>query len=64
MEEIAALMGDADQVVVYQQDIRIDEKNNRVVVNIADDEKSDAHHVNEEIIADMPLPPGGMTDRV
>ncbi|EXJ75825.1 uncharacterized protein A1O5_00332 [Cladophialophora psammophila CBS 110553] len=64
LEEIAAIMGDADQVVVYQQDIRIDEKSNQVVLNTADDEKSDAQHVNAEMIEEIALPPGDMTDRV
>jgi hypothetical protein len=37
LEEIAALMGDPDQVVVYQHDIRVDEKTHEVVLEVNED---------------------------
>jgi len=34
LEEVAALMGDEDQVVVYQQDIHVDVKTHQVVLDV------------------------------
>jgi len=55
LEEIAAIMGDADQVVVYQQDIRVDEKSHEVVL-VPDHGKGGAQHVSGEIVPVRSVP--------